>query len=131
MAGTIRVGHGGYYSGEQSAASYSGRIEVNPKFSIEPNISFNWIDLPGQSFTARLISTRANLTFTPRMAVGALVQYNTSNNSLGANIRLRWEYTPGSDFFIVYSEGRNTVEELPGALSNRSFAVKLTRLFRF
>ena len=131
VTGSLRFTRGGYYSGNQSAASYSGRIELNPKFSVEPNISFNWIDLPGQSFTARLISNRANLTFTPRMALGALVQYNTSNNSLGANLRFRWEYTPGSDFFIVYSEGRNTLVELPGALSNRSFAVKLTRLFRF
>ena len=131
VSGTLRVGHGGYYNGDQSAASYSGRVELNPKFSVEPNISFNWIDLPGGRFTARLISNRANLTFTPRMALGALVQYNTSNNSLGANIRFRWEYTPGSDFFVVYSEGRNTLLDLPGALSNRSLAVKLTRLFRF
>ena len=131
VAGTLRVLRGTFYDGEQTSASYTGRIELNPKFSIEPNISFNWIDLPGGAFTARLLSNRANITFTPRMALGALVQYNSSNNSLGSNIRFRWEYTPGSDFFVVYSEGRNTDVDLPGALSNRAFSIKLTRLFRF
>jgi hypothetical protein len=131
VAGTLRVLRGSFYDGDQTSASYTGRIELNPKFSIEPNISFNWIDLPGGAFTARLLSNRANITFTPRMALGALVQYNSSNNSLGTNIRFRWEYTPGSDFYVVYSEGRNTVVDLPGALSNRAFSIKLTRLFRF
>ena len=131
VSGTVRVTRGSFYDGDQIAASYAGRIELNPKFSIEPNISLNRIDLPAGRFTARLFSNRANITFTPRMALGALVQYNSSNNSLGANIRFRWEYTPGSDFYVVYSEGRNTLVELPGDLSNRSLSVKLTRLFRF
>ena len=44
--------------------------------------------------------------------------------------RLRWEYLPGSELFIVYSDGRGTLG--PGSdLLNRSFAVKATRLLRF
>ena len=34
-------------------------------------------------------------------------------------IDIDWEYTPGSDFYIVYGEGRNTLIELPGALSTQ------------
>ena len=104
---------------------------MNSHFSVEPTVTFNWIDLPSGAFLSKLVSNRANITFTPRMALGALVQYNSSNNSLGANIRYRWEYTPGSDFYIVYGEGRNTAIEVPGELATRTFVVKFTRLFRF
>ena len=131
VTGSLRFGYGSYYGGDRTDASYSGRVELSSRFSLEPTITFNWIDLPSATFVSKLFSNRANITFTPRMALGALVQYNSSNNSLGANIRYRWEYTPGSDFFVVYGEGRNTALELPGEMSTRSFVVKITRLARF
>jgi hypothetical protein len=60
-----------------------------------------------------------------------LTQYNSSANSLASSVRYRWEYRPGSDLFVVYSDGRDTeLGDFPG-LVNRTFAVKFTRLFRF
>ena len=38
------------------------------------------------------------------MFVSALLQYNSSNDSLSTNLRLRWEYRPGSELFVVYNE---------------------------
>ena len=65
------------------------------------------------------------------MYVGALVQYNSSTDALETNIRWRWEFEPGSDLFIVYTEGRAT--DLRGfpTLENRGFVVKFTKLLRF
>jgi hypothetical protein len=63
--------------------------------------------------------------------VSSLVQYNSSNNSLGANVRLRWEYQPGSEFFVVYNEGRHTHSTGIAELQNRALIVKLNRLLRF
>ena len=48
------------------------------------------------------------------------------------NLRLRWEYQPGSELFVVYDDQRDT--ELGRSfpmLENRAFVVKFTRLFRF
>ncbi len=78
------------------------------------------------------MTARTTYTVTPRMFVSALVQYNSSNHSLGADLRLRWEYQPGSELFIVYNEQRDTLA--PGSfpeLENRAFIVKVNRLFRF
>ena len=73
-------------------------------------------------------------TFTPRMFFGGLLQYNSSRNSLSTNLRLRWEYRPGSEIFVVYNDQRDTALA-PGRdfpmLENRAFIVKFTRLFRF
>ena len=46
--------------------------------------------------------------FSPYMALSGLVQYNSTAKSLGSSLRFRWEYAPGSDFFVVYSDGRDT-----------------------
>ena len=89
------------------------------------------IEIAGD-FTATVINNRVTYTMTPLMFVSALVQYNSSTASLSSNVRLRWEYRPGSELFVVYTDGRN-LEPLPNTtnLMNRSFAVKITRLVRF
>ena len=65
------------------------------------------------------------------MFVSALVQYNSSNTSLGANLRLRWEYQPGSELFVVYNDQRNTTARGYPELDNRAFIIKVNRMFRF
>jgi hypothetical protein len=58
-------------------------------------------------------------------------QFNAGAHSLTSSVRMRWEYTPGSDLYVVYSDGRDTATTRFPALNNRSFAIKATRLFRF
>ena len=102
--------------------------------SIEPSISVNRIALPGGRFTTKLATTRFTYTFTPRMFFSGLLQYNSSRDVLSTNLRLRWEYSPGSELFVVYTEDRETDPLLPNRyteLRNRGFVVKLNRLFRF
>ena len=89
-------------------------------------------DLPVGAFTSKILSTRAILTFTPRAAFSSLLQYNSSTHTVSTNARLRWEYHPGSEFFIVYNEERDSdaATGLP-SLFNPSLIVKVNRLFRF
>ena len=62
--------------------------------------------------------------------VSGLVQYSSSNSSMGTNVRMRWEYQPGSELFVVYNDARDTRRPgLPG-LQTRALVVKITRLFR-
>jgi hypothetical protein len=68
---------------------------------------------------------------TPYMFVSALVQYNSSGNLLASNVRLRWEYRPGSELFVVYNDQRDTIASGFPDLQNRAFIVKVNRLFRF
>ena len=130
LSGVFEVGHGGFFSGERTAAGYTGRIEINPQLSVEPRIGFNWVELPEGNFTTRLVGGRVTFTMSPRMFVGALLQYNSSNDSFTSNVRFRWEYQPGSDLFVVYSEGRDAFSDDPRGLLNRGLVIKVTRLFR-
>ena len=119
------------YNGSKSEVTYSGRWGVVPQFSMEPGVTIDWVSLPYGDFTAKLLNSRFTLTPSARMLVSSLIQYNAAANSLSSSVRLRWEYTGGSELFIVYSDGRST--STPGfpSLLNRTFAVKATRLVRF
>jgi hypothetical protein len=128
---------GGYFSGNRSAIGFSrGRIEILPQLSLEPSLEFNWINLPDQEtfdgeFNQHVARLRVNYSFSPRMYLSGLVQYNSGSDSFSTNFRLRWEWAPGSELFIVYTEDRNTsVFDRWSELSNRGLVVKVNRLFR-
>ena len=132
VSGTWSFQRGGFFSGDITAVGYSrGRIEITPLLSIEPGVSINRIVLPEGAFTATLATSRVTYTFTPRMFLGGLVQYNSASDSLSTNVRLRWEYQPGSELFVVYNDQRDTSLRGTPLLENRAFVVKITRLFRF
>ena len=86
---------------------------------------------PRRIFTTHLAGSRVTYTVTPQMFVSALVQYNTGINAVSANVRMRWEYRPGSELFLVLNEQRDTLSPRFPDLVNRAFIVKINRLVRF
>ena len=131
VSGRISMAGGTLYDGTKSEVSYSGRWGVVPQFSIEPSIALNWVSLPDGDFTARLVSSRFTITPSARMSISSLVQYSVVSHYLSSSARLRWEYTGGSEVFVVYSDGRDTATTGLPLLQNRTVAIKVTRLVRF
>jgi hypothetical protein len=132
VSGNVLLERGTFYNGRRTSLSAS-RTRVNPtaRFSLEPTMSINWIDLPNGTFTTNVIGSRVTYTMTPLMFVSALVQVNTSTHRASTNARLRWEYRPGSELFVVYNEERDTLVRSFPYLQNRAFIVKVNRLFRY
>ena len=130
--GQILVRRGSFYDGTITVLEVNAaRIEATPQLSIEPGISVNVVDRPAGSFTTRLTRSRATFTFTPRMFLSGLVQHNSENNRISANVRLRWEYRPGSELFAVYSEDRDRHAGGFAQPRNRGIAIKINRLLRY
>ena len=100
------------------------------QFSVEPSVSINRIDLPYGEFTTQLYRARSDYAFSPRMFLSALLQYGSADNTFSSNIRYRWEYIPGSEFFLVWTDEHDTRPNGTG-LRNRAFVMKVTRLLRF
>jgi hypothetical protein len=103
---------------------------VTNQLSIEPGVSLNLIDLPQGDANQTVLRLRSDYAFTPRMFASALTQYNTADRILSTNLRFRWEYSGGSEFFVVWTDER---DRLPGGtgLRTRALAVKITRLLRY
>jgi hypothetical protein len=132
ISGNVSVEHGGFYSGRKTTLAISqGRVNVTPQVSIEPTYLGNWVDVIEGESTTHLVGSRVTYTVTPAMFVSALVQYNTGIDAVSANVRLRWEYRPGSELFLVLNEQRATLSPRFPDLVNRSFIVKVNRLVRF
>jgi hypothetical protein len=124
--------HGSFYNGDRTSLTLTqSRVSVTNALSIEPNYSLNKVTLEQGRFTAHLLGTRTTYTVTPMMFVSALVQYNSSTNSVSTNARLRWEYQPGSELFVVYNDDRNTLSRGFPGLNTRALIVKVNRLFRY
>ena len=130
-SGRISLATGTLYGGTRREATYSGRWGVLPQFSVEPSLSLVRAELPYGDFNVRLVSSRFTVTPSARMLLSSLVQFNVDAHTLSSSVRLRWEYTGGSELFVVYSDGRDTQAVAGAGLQNRTFAVKATRLFRF
>ena len=132
VSGNVSFDYGTFYSGHKKAAGVSsGRVNLSARFSVEPTYSINVVTLPEGDFTTHLAGSRITWTTTPFMFTSALLQYSSSAHALSANVRLRWEYRPGSELFVVFNEERDTLARRFPRSSNRAFIVKVNRLLRF
>jgi len=131
VSGNFAIDRGTFYSGHKTSVSASrGRLNAGSRLSAEPAYLLNVVELAEGSFTNQLVGSRVTYTMTPQMFASALLQYNSSSHDVSANVRLRWEYRPGSELFVVFNEDRDTLARRFPALANRAFIVKINRLFR-
>jgi hypothetical protein len=132
VSGTVLFERGPFYTGQKTAVTLTrGRTNIRPQLSIEPGLSINHVELDEGTFTAKLITSRVTYSLSPRTFVSALLQYVSSSHTMAANVRLRWEYHPGSELFVVYNEQRDTMARQFPDLANRALIIKVNRLFRF
>ena len=66
LSGRLNAEYGSFFDGDRTAIGYSGRIEISPRFSLEPSLSQNWVDLAEGGFNTRLVTARA--IFAPQPA---------------------------------------------------------------
>jgi hypothetical protein len=132
LSGTVQAEYGTFYDGDKTTISVTGgRVNLTPQLSVEPTGSVNRVALVEGRFTTTLLGSRVTYTMTPMMFVSALIQYNSGARTVSTNARLRWEYRPGSELFVVYNEQRDTLPSGFPDLQNRAVIVKVNRLVRF
>ena len=131
LSGVTAFDTGEFYDGTKQTFSMNARYGFTRQLGVEPNVSLNWVSRAGASALIRATGARTTFTVTPRMFVSALVQYASSTHSRSTNLRFRWEYQPGSELFVVYTDGYDTAATLgiPG-LQNRGLVIKANHLFR-
>jgi hypothetical protein len=131
VSGTVQLRRGGYYDGTITAFAVSGaRVSLNTRLSLEPAVTVNRVERGAGGFTQTVLRARSDYAFSPRMFVSGLLQYSSGDRVWSSNLRFRWEYFPGSELFVVYTDEHNTDSRLAPALRNRAFVVKMNRLFR-
>ena len=132
MSGLLTFQSGQFYNGTLNAVSFgTGRFAIRSNWSLEPTVTVNHVSLPVGDFTNTVLVARTDYGFSPRRFISGLLQYSSSTHVLSSNVRFRWEYRPGSELFVVYTDERDTLKPGYPDLRNRAFVVKATRLLRF
>ena len=124
---SLRAQIGGRFGGDRTLLRPTIRYRIGEVFNSELSFSYNDFDLPGGAFKANVGRLRLAYSFTPKMALEALVQYNDLDDELGTNIRFSWLNSANSGLYVVYNQFD---ERGPGALpTGHEFIVKYSYIF--
>ena len=126
---------GGYYSGTLNEFRVQANYRATEKFSISASETWDRfrLPLPNGNFSVVLASLQANYSFNRFLTFTSLIQMDTSNTqAVSANVRLRYNYRPDSDLYIIYNVGTQFASIAPAnppQVRETRFAVKWTYSF--
>lgn len=138
---TLSLGIDGYagtfYDGNRLTVGLEPLWNIGSSLQLGLAYEYNHVNFPlrDQAFTGNIARFKTLLMFTTKLSINAFVQYNSTENSLSTNFRLRYNPREGNDFYVVLNEGRSTYRDLEDprlpAFNNRSILLKYTYTFTF
>ena len=126
---------GGYYGGTLNEFRVRANYRATAKFSVSASETWDRFRLPLEHgrFSVVLASLQANYSFTRFLTFTSLIQMDTSNTqALSTNFRLRYNYRPDSDLYIIYNLGTQFASIAPAnppQVRETRLAVKWTYSF--
>ena len=117
------------FGGDRMVLQPTLNFRVGETFNSEFQVVYNDFDLPyvGGDFSVTLARARLSYSFTPRILLQALLQYNEASDVFSTNIRFSMLRTANSGLFVVYNEFD---ERFPGAPpTGREIIIKYSYLF--
>jgi hypothetical protein len=122
---------GQFYDGHYQSFDLKVGAQVGGSLQASAQIVREPYTLPTGSFATTLVPVRVNWSFTPRLNLQALVQYNSVSSQVSSNLRLAWLLKSGTGLFVVYNDRRDTSSLTAQEALGRSFVVKFSRLLEF
>ena len=124
---------GAYYDGHLIESSVRTNYRPTARFSLATTARWNKFSLPEGKFSVFLASVQGNYSFSRFLTTSTLIQMNTSNaRAVSANLRLRYNYRPDSDFYVIYNVGTrfaSLAAANPEQLRETRFEMKFTYSF--
>lgn len=118
---------GGFFGGRRVSLTPALRMRAGEAFNADVQWERNDLDLPAGDFRTNLLRVRVSYSFSPRVFVQSLVQYNDRIDNWSTNLRLGWLQTANTGLFVVLNENRE-VGGLPLGARDRSIALKFSRM---
>jgi hypothetical protein len=120
---------GGRFGGDRVRLTPTLRYRIGEKFSSEFAYVYNDFDLPVENgkFTANLARIRLSYSFTPRVLIQLLSQYNEQSDTISNNLRFSWLQSANAGLYIVYNE----IDErgIGAPPRGRELIIKYSRIF--
>ena len=127
---------GSYYNGSLNEARVRASYRANERLSFSLSPQWNRFRLPiaDGNFSVVFGALETDYAFSRFLSLSTILQIDTANNqAASANIRLRWNYRPDSDLFVIYTAGQkfaSLAATNPAQFYENRFVVKYTYSFR-
>jgi hypothetical protein len=120
----IRSVIGGFFGGNRISTTGGINVRLGDKFTSEWAINNNTVKLPYGDFNTNILRSRISYSFTPRLYVQSLTQFNSVLDKWSVNLRLGWIQQSNTGLFLVFNENRGLE-----FFENRSITLKYSRMF--
>lgn len=102
----IQTRVGGFFGGDRTSLSPRVRYRMGERFSTELSWNHSDIELPvaNGDFQVDVAQLRVSYSFTPRMSLQTLVQYNNQSDVIATNVRFAWLQSANAGLYLVYNE---------------------------
>lgn len=126
---------GSFYDGNRVTLGIIPQWNIGSSLQLSLDYEYNHVNFPDrdQIFTAHIGRFKALYMFTTKLSVSSFIQYNSTDNAMVTNFRLRYNPREGNDFYIVINEGRSTYRDIEEPrlplYNNRSILLKYTYTF--
>ena len=124
-----RYTRGGFFGGDRDRLNASINFRAGDRFSSSIGWNYNDIDLPvaNGNFEVNVGQLRLSYSFSPKMLLQALVQYDDRSDLIATNIRFSWLQAANSGLYLVYNEVDD--DTIIGPMEKRrEFAIKYSRI---
>jgi hypothetical protein len=118
---------GGYFGGSRISSSNKVNLRLGDKFNAEANFNYNRLKLPNGLTNVIITGVRLAYSFTPRMFLQSLVQYNNVSEITSVNARFGWLKNANTGLFVVINIVKDN--DFLNQLSNQSITIKYSYQF--
>lgn len=94
-----------FFNGSRVDYEIGGAWRPSPRFFAEGEFEFRDVKTDQGDFVVRIASGRASVQLSPELSISSTVQYDSLSDEVGINARLRYEFDPGQEIFVVLNEG--------------------------
>jgi hypothetical protein len=122
LSGQLTWWFGGFYGGTLNEYIATASFKPSPLFIVEMNATRNVGDLPQGKFTQEVLGTRLRFNVSADLQFNTYMQYDNSSDTFGSNARLRWQFSPVGDLFVVYNHNMQERLDTITARSGWGFA---------
>jgi len=101
---------GPFFDGRRLSARFQPTWNISKHFELGGTYGVDHLNFAQRNMkmTNHILGIKALYMLNTKLSVNAFIQYNTAENAIVSNLRLRYNPKEGNDFYIVFNEGRNT-----------------------
>jgi hypothetical protein len=119
----------------EASRSHATPMGVSPwRFSVSPQWNRFQLPAPERNFSVLFGALETDYAFSRSLSLSTIAQIDTANaQGASANIRLRWNYRPDSDLYVIYTAGQqfaSLAAANPTQFYQNRFVVKYLYPFR-